>query len=106
MKPSTALCVVATQVSTAAKAGAPHGAATSPDVAPRRKTAGYDPPPRLAAQVESPAGRRTGITSSIASANTSSKFPMMRRAQKLAPIVPNNEPVTPASVPAVIGIIG
>src|SRR3977135_4441357 len=47
--PSTALRVVATQVSTAANAGAPHGAATSPDVAPSKKTAGYDPPDRPAA---------------------------------------------------------
>src|SRR2546428_11298763 len=45
--PSTALRVVATQVRTAANAGAPHGAATSPDVAPRWNTAGQEPPPRL-----------------------------------------------------------
>src|SRR6266567_3164747 len=44
VKPNTPLRVVATQVNTAAKTGAPHGAATIPDVAPRRKTAGYDPP--------------------------------------------------------------
>src|SRR2546430_12664224 len=48
--PNTPLRVVATHVSTAANAGAPHGAATTPDVAPSRKTAGYDPPPRPAAQ--------------------------------------------------------
>src|SRR5438093_13328445 len=65
--PSTALRVVATQVSTAANAGAPHGAATSPDVAPRRNTAGYEPPPRLPAQAERRAGSRTGMTSSSAS---------------------------------------
>src|SRR5205814_8357539 len=47
--PNTPLRVVATHVSTAANAGAPHGAATTPDVAPSRKTAGYDPPPRPAA---------------------------------------------------------
>src|SRR3989442_4893806 len=52
-KPSTALRVVATQVSTAANAGAPHGAATRPDVAPRRNTAGKEPPPRLPAQAAS-----------------------------------------------------
>src|SRR5712672_2671026 len=61
-KPSTALRVVATQVSTAANAGAPHGAATSPDVAPSRNTAGYDPPPRPPTQVMSLTGSRTGIT--------------------------------------------
>src|SRR5213080_2437920 len=44
VNPSTPLRVVATQVSTAANAGAPHGAATIPDVAPSRNTAGYDPP--------------------------------------------------------------
>src|SRR5712691_7676341 len=98
--PSTALRVVATQVSTAANAGAPHGAATNPEVAPRRKTAGYDPPPRLPAQAASFAGSRTGMTSSIASAKTSSRLPMMSRAQKLAPIVPNNDPVIPAIMPS------
>src|SRR6059058_6496644 len=49
VNPSTPLRVVATHVSTAANAGAPHGAATIPEVAPSRKTAGYDPPPRPAA---------------------------------------------------------
>src|SRR2546425_11692809 len=52
-KPSTALCVVATQVSTTPKAGAPHGAATIPEAAPIRNTAGYDPPPRLPAHCSS-----------------------------------------------------
>src|SRR5213594_5025968 len=47
--PNTPLRVVATHVSTAANAGAPHGAATTPDVAPSRTTAGYDPPRRPAA---------------------------------------------------------
>src|SRR5712664_3589780 len=98
--PSTALRVVATQVSTAANAGAPHGAATSPDVAPRRNTAGYEPPPRLPAQAERRAGSRTGMTSSSASAKTSSRLPITSRAQKLAPIVPNNEPVIPAIMPS------
>src|SRR5262245_66208686 len=49
-KPSGPLCVVVTQVSTAAKAGAPQGAATTPDVAPSRKTAGKLPPPSPLAQ--------------------------------------------------------
>src|SRR5207249_2563290 len=87
--PSTALRVVATHVSTAANAGAPHGAATSPDVAPRRKTAGYEPPPRLPAQAERRAGSRTGMTSSSASAKTSSRFPMANRAQGRALTGPN-----------------
>src|SRR2546428_13613089 len=47
--PSTALRVVAPQESTAANAGAPHGAATTPALAPRRNTAEsgrrYHPPP-------------------------------------------------------------
>src|SRR6267378_3677080 len=98
--PSTALRVVATQVSTAANAGAPHGAATRPDVAPSRKTAGYEPPPRLPTQADSLAGSRTGMTSSIARAKTSRRFPMMSRAQKLAPIVPNNDPDIPAIMPS------
>src|SRR5712691_3923671 len=77
--PNTPLRVVATQVSTAANAGAPHGAATIPDVAPSRKTAGYDPPPRLPAHVARRGGNRNGITSNITSANTSRRLPMTRR---------------------------
>src|SRR5439155_12201332 len=100
MNPSTPLRVVATHVRTAANAGAPHGAATRPDVAPSSKTAGYEPPPKLAAQADSRAGNRTGMTSSMASANTSSRLPMTSRAQTLAPIVPNNEPVNPAIMPS------
>src|SRR5438034_9056503 len=64
--PRTPLRVVATQVSTAAKAGAPQGAATMPEVAPSRNTAGYDPPPKLPAQRTRRSGAATGITSSIA----------------------------------------
>src|SRR6266700_2875506 len=47
--PNTPLRVVATHVRTAANAGAPHGAATTPDVAPSNMTAGYVPLPRPAA---------------------------------------------------------
>src|SRR6266513_598861 len=65
-KPRTPLRVVATQVSTAANAGAPHGAATRPDVAPSKNTAAYDPPPRPPTQVMSLTGSRTAITSSSA----------------------------------------
>src|SRR5690606_34325690 len=49
VKPHTALRVAATQVSTAANAGAPHGAATSPDVAPSSSAAPGEPPPSLPA---------------------------------------------------------
>src|SRR5216117_2399173 len=58
--PNTPLRVVATHVSTAAKAGAPHGAATIPDVAPSRKTAGYDPPPSPPAHWSNRCGAATG----------------------------------------------
>src|SRR2546423_3643778 len=44
VKPNTPLRVVATQVNTAANAGAPHGAATIPEVAPSRNTPAYEPP--------------------------------------------------------------
>ena|SRR5216117_426848 len=97
--PRTPLRVVATQVSTAANAGAPHGAATIPDVAPSRNTAGYDPPPSPDAHCTTRDGTATGITSSIASAKTSSKFPIPSRAQGLALTVPNSDPVSPATRP-------
>src|SRR5437870_6218183 len=97
--PRSPLRVVATQVSTAANAGAPHGAATMPEVAPSRKTAGYDPPPNPAARCTSRGGTETGNTSSMASANTSSRFPTTRRAQGLALTVPNSDPVSPATRP-------
>src|SRR6266568_2462276 len=64
--PRNPLRVVATQVSTAANAGAPHGAATIPDVAPRRKTAGYDPPDSPPTQPSRRCGAETAITSSMA----------------------------------------
>src|SRR2546425_3387975 len=90
-KPSTPLRVAATQVSTAANAGAPHGAATMPEVAPSRNTAGYDPPPRLPAHASSRRGADTGNTSSIASPNSSSRFPMANRAQGFDPTVRSEE---------------
>src|SRR2546428_10836160 len=77
--PNTPLRVVATQVSTAAKAGAPHGAATIPDVAPSRKTAGDDPPPRPAAHRINRCGAETGMTSNKATAYTSSTSPIANR---------------------------
>src|SRR5207253_11125523 len=97
--PRTPLRVVATQVSTAANAGAPHGAATTPDVAPSRNTAGYDPPPSPEAHCTTRDGTATGITSSMASAKKSSKFPIASRAQGLALTVPNSDPVSPATRP-------
>src|SRR3990170_6108408 len=55
-KPSTALPVVLTKVSTAANAGAPHGAATRPDVAPRANT----PPTELPARRPAHGAKRAG----------------------------------------------
>src|SRR5207248_5215609 len=100
VKPNTPLRVVATQVSTAANAGAPHGAATIPDVAPSRKTAGYDPPPNPAAHCVTRDGTATGNKSSMASAKKSSRFPITSRAQGLALTVPNNDPLSPAMSPS------
>src|SRR5207245_1004125 len=99
--PNTPLPGVATQVSTAAKAGAPHGAATIPDVAPSRKTAGYDPPPRPAAHRIKRCGAETGMTSNMASANTSSTFPIANRAHGLALTVPKSDPESPAMRPRI-----
>src|SRR5213594_1673697 len=99
--PSTPLRVVATQVSTAANAGAPHGAATIPDVAPSKNTAGYDPPPRPDTHRIRRCGAEIGITSSMASANTSSRFPIANRAHGLALTVPNSEPDSPAMRPRI-----
>src|SRR2546430_16451908 len=64
-KPSRGLRVVATQVRTAENAGAPQGAATSPDVAPSRKTAGQEPPPGPPALAAGPAGTGPGGTTSM-----------------------------------------
>src|SRR6059058_4405944 len=97
--PRTPLRVVATHVSTAAKAGAPHGAATTPDVAPSRNTAGYEPPVRPPAHWSNRCGAATGMTSSMARPNTSSRLPIANRAQGLALTVPKSDPVNPASSP-------
>src|SRR5207244_7770713 len=64
--PRNPLRVLATHVSTAANAGAPHGAATIPDVAPSRNTAGYDPPPSPEAHCAKRGGSEIGNTSSMA----------------------------------------
>src|SRR2546430_12863835 len=98
--PRNPLRVVATQVSTAANAGAPHGAATIPDVAPKTNTAGYDPPPSPATHSASRGGTEIGITSSIASATPSRRFPITSRAQGLALTVPKSEPESPATRPS------
>src|SRR5256885_15819963 len=101
VKPNTPLRVVATQVSTAANAGAPHGAATIPDVAPSKNTAGYDPPPRPDTHRIRRCGAEIGITSNMASANTSSRFPIANRAHGLALTDPKIEPVNPADRPTI-----
>ena len=105
MNPSKPLCVVETQVKTIAKAGAPHGAATIPDVAPSKKTAGYDtppflpPPPNFPAHATNRSGAAKGITSNITSPKRSNRFPMAKRAHTLAATVPNKDPVSPATNP-------
>src|SRR5713226_8775415 len=83
-KPNTPLRVVATQVKTAANAGAPHGAATIPDVAPSKKTAGDDPPPKPDTPPIRARRPQDGNTVSMASAKTSSRFPIANRAHGLA----------------------
>src|SRR5213594_3221244 len=65
MKPSVALRVVATHVSTAANAGAPHGAATIPEVAPSRNPPEYDPPVRRPAHCCSRSGAAAAHSSDV-----------------------------------------
>src|ERR1700682_4880608 len=55
-KPSHALLVVLTKVRTAAKAGAPQGAATSPEVAPRANTPPIESPRKRPDQAANLAG--------------------------------------------------
>src|SRR2546429_4736595 len=98
--PRNPLRVLATHVSTAANAGAPHGAATIPDVAPSRNTAGYDPPPRPEAHCTSRCGAVTGKTSNIARPNTSKRFPTAKRTHGFEATVPNNWPDSPATSPS------
>src|SRR3954471_23210700 len=62
-KPSTALFVVDTHVSTAAMTGAEHGAATNPDIPPISRAPEYVPPlPAADAFASSHDGMRTGMT--------------------------------------------
>src|SRR5215218_11073750 len=78
-KPSQALLVVVTQVSTAAITGAEHGAATSPDIAPMTSAPVNRPPvPAVDARWISDAGSCTGITSSIARPATISRLAMAK----------------------------
>ena len=100
MKPHTAFCEAATQVSTTVKAGAPHGAATSPEVAPMRKAPPRESAPSRDAQATTRVGALIGITSSIASAAISSRLPKARYAQGFDEMVPNSVPVRPARRPS------
>src|SRR5438067_11377450 len=81
VKPNTPLRVVATQVNTAANAGAPHGAATIPEVAPSRNTPAYEPPDTRPAHCMRPRGPATGNTSNIARPKRESRLAMTKRAQ-------------------------
>src|SRR5262249_234321 len=58
--PSGPLRVAPTKVRTAANAGAPHGAATSPDAAPIANAPPGERPPSAAAQLAMPAGTTSG----------------------------------------------
>src|SRR3989442_15222739 len=71
-----------------------------PDVAPSKKTAGYDPPDRPAAHASIRRGADSGNTSSIARPNTSSRFPIANRAQGLALTGPERDPLSPATRPS------
>src|SRR5438105_8771727 len=100
-KPNVALCVVETQVSTAAITGAEHGAATSPDNAPMISAPEYRPAlPAVDARASSADGTRTGSTSSMASAARMSTFAIKKYSQGLVLTVPNSVPVSPANNPS------
>src|SRR5438874_6121252 len=100
-KPNAALCVVDTQVSTAAITGAEHGAATSPESAPMTSAPEYRPAvPAVDARDRSEAGIRTGSTSSMASAATMSTFAIRKYNHGLVLTVPNSVPVSPANKPS------
>src|SRR5215218_379186 len=74
-KPSAALFVVVTQVSTAAITGAEHGAATSPDMPPITSAPEYVPPvPAAETRLRIHDGTRIGNTSSMLSAARMSRF--------------------------------
>src|SRR5215831_1318815 len=94
VKPSTALFVVDTQVRTAAITGAEQGAATSPDIAPMVNAPDARPAvPALLARCNTEFGTRTGITSSIASAASSSRFAIAKYSHGLVLTAPNSVPV-------------
>ena len=76
VNPHTGLApALPTQVSTAPNAGAPHGAATRPLVAPIRNTPPRLPPPKRLAQALTRSGAVKLTTSNIPSAKSSSRFP-------------------------------
>src|SRR5665647_445409 len=101
MKPSVALRVVPTHVSTAAITGAPHGAATTPDAAPIANAPPSPPPlPASAAFRITHAGIGNGIASSITSANSNSRFPIANNSHGFVLTVPKSVPDSPASTPS------
>src|SRR3954464_14587688 len=99
-KPSQELPVVLTKVNTAAKAGAPHGAATRPEVAPRKNTPVTVPASMREIHAFSRAGTLMVKTSNRASPNTSSRLPIANRAQGLELTAPKRLPDSPASSPS------
>src|SRR6185312_2996927 len=91
-KPSTALCVVDTHVSSAA---------TSPDAAPIANVPAYCPPrPAIDARCANPCGTRTGMTSTMANAAMISRFAIPKYNHGFVLTVPNNLPLSPANNPS------
>src|SRR5207237_562517 len=98
--PNAALLVVATHVSTAAMTGAEHGAATRPDIAPMVNAPDARPAvPAVLARTKIAFGMRTGRTSSIARAASSSRFAMARYNHGLVLTDPKSVPERPANRP-------
>src|SRR3954471_8049813 len=101
MNPSPALLVDETHVSTAAITGAEHGAATRPDIAPMVNAPETRPAvPAELARSRMRVGTRTGSTSSMASAASSSRFAMAKYSHGLVLTDPNSVPVMPANNPS------
>src|SRR5918996_2786104 len=99
-KPRAALRVVLTKVRTAANAGAPHGAATNPEVAPNANTPPTESPLILPTIAATLSGRAMVKTSKSARPHTSSRLPMSRSVQGLELTLPNKVPVRPARRPS------
>src|SRR5678815_1682189 len=92
-KPNPALFVVDTHVSTAAITGAEHGAATRPDMAPIVNAPDTRPAvPADVARSRIEVGTRTGNTSSMANAASSSRLAMARYSHGLVLTEPNSVP--------------